>query len=393
MASHLSFLDDAVDTFLEAFGIYQSLVDAPTESRSLRAAVNCVRALALALEKGCKHALASVDEYLVVARPDRMLLLQLRRDLLARPVPTIFCSRQPFETITLSQSWETLRELRGHGIAPDAVAAFDQALSRLVTIRNRAYHAEIFEDPAELMATVDAILARFTDVMGYLSPDWLTRLSERNGQLLSRLRGIQAEVDAGYQVLVDHLLAGASVEIPTHLFEIVPRDGEVVRVLMGSPDQENRISVTCDVPRASAEGLFGLFLTKQQADERYSAVRGSSEDSRLASFLEPGLISMPRASAWLGLRLRGVTPGHLYLTAALTNLQLELPGGTVAGTVSGVLQCQLVRGAQTPPAVGISGTVRLTDELHADPKPEKDPPSPESTIRSFALELRLALAA
>src|ERR1039457_7471538 len=111
MPTHISFLDEAVAEFLEAFELHQGLVTLKPEQRELRAIASCVRSFALALEKGFKHALATVDPYLLISKPDRNLLLQLRHDMNASPVPSIFCSRHPFETISLSQTWKTLREI------------------------------------------------------------------------------------------------------------------------------------------------------------------------------------------------------------------------------------------------------------------------------------------
>jgi hypothetical protein len=401
MPTHLSFLDDAVETFLEAFELHQSLVTSTPDTVSHRTAVICVRALALALEKGSKHALAGIDPYLLISKLDRNLLIQIRRDLLSRPAPSIFCSRQPFETISLLQCWETLRELRGHTIAPDATIAFDRALARLVAARNRAYHGEVFEELDELISIVDEMFARFASVMSALCPDWVTRLSERNGQILSRLRGIEAKVDAAWQVLVDYLADHGSLHFRNELYCIVPRNGEDLRLLFGASSGRG-ISASCDLPRALAKGQISQFLTKQQADERYSVLRrlrsehvGSAPEVESMLF-ESGTLSLPPTTVRLAFDLEGITPGRLFLNAELSALQLgSTDGGGANGSVSGLLRCLGVRGSTLPSAVRIVGTACLKQEMHMDEDLDDLNDGlchPEQSVRTFDLDLQLLVA-
>src|SRR4051812_46749401 len=109
MPTYLGFLDDAIEEFADSFEDYQSLVASPPAELTLRRAAKCLRNFTLAVEKGLKHGLSVIDPYLLISKPDRGLLMNLRRDLEARAAPTIFCSREPFDTISLMQTWKTLR--------------------------------------------------------------------------------------------------------------------------------------------------------------------------------------------------------------------------------------------------------------------------------------------
>ncbi|MBX3223358.1 MAG: hypothetical protein KF795_22790, partial [Labilithrix sp.] len=88
---HLSFLDSAVEEFLNAFETHEVLTRLEGK-RSLQELGRCARNLYVALEKGLKHSLARIDPYLLLTKPEATKLRDLRRDLVHRPVPTIFCS-------------------------------------------------------------------------------------------------------------------------------------------------------------------------------------------------------------------------------------------------------------------------------------------------------------
>jgi len=401
MPSHLSFLDDAVEGFLEAFELHRHVAEPGTSE--LRHAANCVRGFVLALEKGLKHALASIDPYLLIAEPTRKLLVQLRHDMNARAVPNIFCSRQPFETIGIGQTWETLRDLRGHSIPQDTRSAFDRGLKRLIEARNNAYHGEVYGEPDELSALIDEVLARFTAVISCVSPDWLRILSERNGQLPSRLRGIETQVDGNWQVLVDYLRDHGGIEFPITLYVGTGRDRESVDVLFGASDKPNNMLGSSDVPASLATGMFTSFLNKQQIDDRFRArhlppsglsamllygLQPVVDDSPLTP-LEPGTINVPATSVWLTIHLPEITPHHLFLSAIVSELRVEFSeAGQVTGSVSGRLECPIVKGT-APQRVQIRGTAQLVSEWYSDVDASVDPPKPEATRRTFELQLRL----
>lgn len=389
MPPHVSFLEDAVDEFLEAFAEHQSLSAQPSADRSLRRASKCLRGFTLALEKGLKHGLSSVDPYLLIARPDRSLLVDLRRDLEACAAPTLFCSRRPFETITLSQTWETLRDLRSSAIDPGAVAGFERALMRLVAFRNRAYHGEVYAEPDELIAVVSEMLAHFSAVVRCTSPAWLTELNLRNEQLLSRLKAIETQVDANWQVLVDYLVRYGTIELTTEMYCTTTVESDVIRVLCGETNVPRTIWCHSDVPKTSAAGIFSTFLTKLQSDARRTARSDKREFDGLTPF-ESGELLLSKAPGWLGLNLSRITPPHLYSAVILSKLIVTFADGeSVTGVVSGELTCQPSAGRAPPNPVLISGQAKLTSEWHHSEDLATAPPKPETTVRSFRLDLQL----
>lgn len=410
MPGHLTFRDDATEEFLAAFEIHRSLTTANGERPQLRTAVNGIRSLALALEKACKDAVATIDPYLLINKLDRALVLQLRRDISAKPVPTIFCSRQPFETITASQAWETLRDLRGSTIAPEALSAFDQAFKRLVDFRNRATHGEIFAEPEELVAVVDEVLARFASVVRVANPDWFEALAVRNGQLESRLKAIESKVDANWQVLIDYVEKHGALDLPITLYGNVEQSANIVSVLLGSEGgATNSILGQAHVPREDATGLFISFLTKQQADARYDARRRPAQKrSKQTDLLEAlggtrlvvekplvpldsGTLRITQGSGWLALYLEKISPGQLFLPVNIADLLVEFRDGSLpTGVVSGRLESVSSTGASVARTIAVSGTAILDSEWYIAADPNKNPPEAERTTRAFELSVRLA---
>ena len=411
MTQHLSFLDDAEERFIEAFGGYERLVAATTAERRIGPACQCVRGLYLALEKGLKHALAAIDPYLLIAKPDRGLLLQLRKDMLSRPAPSIFCSRQPFETIGLTQTWEALRDLAPPAVDDEILADFDRSLNRLCQERNRAQHGEVVSEVDDILALVGQLLARFLEVIGTLVPELMERLRARDGQLESRLRAIENDVDAGWQVLADYLQSHGPIQISVRLFTILERESENIETLLGTSDRtdtHSRIVAGCDVPRSMASGLFETFLTKQQAEDRYTArrrlaalaayesPRASNKKSsgqgaeRAVIPMSAGRITIPTTSAWLTLYLPSVTPHHLSVSATLTQLEVRFDNSSkIEGRVTGRLECAVQKGAACAKALSVEGAGYLRSEWHFEGDPAAEPAKRDSTQRVFDLELAL----
>jgi hypothetical protein len=245
-----------------------------------------------------------------------------------------------------------------------------------------------------------------------VSPEWLERLCERNGQLLSRLRGIETKVDASWQVLIDYLRNTGPFEFPIALYATVSPGAENVHVLFGASEAPQNMLGSSDVPISHISGLFGCFLTKQQADDRVTARRrptavGLGESGYLAALfgsqpqepvreplapLDPGSITVPTTTVWLALTLPKVTPHHLFLSATLTELRVEFSGGAeMLGTISGGLEGPTARGGGPPERADISGTASLASEWHLPADATKVPPEPERTHRSCDLLVKLSV--
>lgn len=409
MFQYLSFLQDAEERFLESFQLYQTVAAQTESQRTLEPLAQCSRSLYIALEKGFKHALAEIEPHLLLAKPERSLLLELRRDLLARPVPTIFCSRRTFDTLGLLQTWEALNDVSAAALDKQVASDFDRALKRLVEVRHRAQHGELFEDPDELLAVVRQVLGRFEAVSRARSPELLARLYARNGQLQSRLHAIEADVDTSWQVLLDYLSDHAPLRsMLVTMYVIHSEDDDNLHALIGKSAVSvksaaaNSMLGEADVPRSMADGLFLTTLTKQQAQDRYSErmrLRASANPVEVGSLppgvdgivpLYPGRIILPATNAWLSLHLAQLTPSQLHVSATLSQLEVTFnEPDEVRGTVAGVLECSVVRPGTHPASVKVSGTAYFDSEWVTES--DSDSVSKQPTNRAMHLDLSLSL--
>ncbi len=417
MPTHLSFLDDATDRFLRAFELHQELTSAEPHAREIRDAAACVCDLFVAIEKGLKHALTMVDPYLLLKKPDRAMILRMRRDMVSRPVPTIFCGREPLETIGMTASWEALQQVASTTVATAVLNDFERALERLAEVRNRAQHGELYEDVDDMLAAVDQVLARFSEVAAAFIPDWFSKLTNRNGQLESRLTAIQRQIDANWQVLIDHLRARGPISVSVEMYVTQEHGGQPLRVLIGGSDEHNQILGMTDVPGTDASGFLSMYLTKVQAGARYAAriargLRTTESASSLGavflgrttapdkplSLLEPGAIRVANASIWVSLKLPSVDPPNVRISAILLDFSVSFPNVSVVdGAVNGALECAVVRGAR-PERIVLSGRAYLDAEFCSN---EDEPVGAdgdgagrsdrEVTIRKLRMNLELAV--
>jgi hypothetical protein len=401
MPSHLSFLEDAVDRFERAFTLHQAIVD-NEEGRELITAANCVRELYVALEKGFKHAVATHDPYLLLVKLDRTSLLNLRRDIGSRPAPNIFCCRQPLETVGMLDAWNTLRDLKQPALQDGVLGEFERSIKLLRDMRNRAQHGELYEDIDALLNPIELVLARFVEVCEAVVPEWVALLCARNGQLRSRLKGIESKIDASWQVLVDYLRDHGPVPLPSQLYVDVEDHADKASVLLGSVDSKGDnggILSGTDVAVSNATGLFSLFLTEQQAKDRLAARQASvlGAPDGLPPFLgmpskplvplDAGSLLVPTATAWLTLVLPNIRPSRLrLLNTVLVDLRVELAATEPRGIASAVIECAVVKGTVRPARVLVNGPAFLDSEWNLAAEPGATPPSPEKTTRRLLIE-------
>lgn len=398
MATYLSFLDEAIAYFDEAFQLYeQNAADAPKDL-DLRKTVRAVMVFYVALEKGLKHTLAKTDPYLLIMKPDRKLLLELRQDLLAESAPSIFCSRRPFETLSLAATWETLRELHSEPAEPQVITDFDRALKRLIEIRHRAQHGELNDDASEVHASLRQLLARFGPVASSLAPEWLSQLHSRNGQLDSRLRALELEVDADWQVLVDYLTSNGPFHVRDTLFAELTPSGESVSVIFGNAsNQPNAVAGGADVLPSDAVGDFTAFLTASQAEQRYAArmAEDPAESGGVPAGIKAlrpvngGTLRLPRIAVWIRLHLPNIEPHGLFTSASMPELVVKLSPEARVGSVTGRLESAVKHPTVNQPAVQIAGQAYLESEWHRAGDPDADPPTNESTVRCLILDFDL----
>jgi hypothetical protein len=391
MPAHLSFLEDATARFIAAFEIYQRLTDEKVED--IGAAAACVRELYLALEKGLKHALQAIDPYLLLQKPDRLLLRNLRRDISARTVPSIFCARTPFETIGLLDVWEVLQDVATAEVDEAVRDEFGRGLSRLRDTRNRAQHGELYEDVDGLLAVVEQVLGRFADVATVFAPDWTRELYRRNAHLQSRLRGIGLQIDGGWQVLLDHLQSSEHLDLSTGVYVITPQDEAFITFLIGRGEDGQGADLLGEakgLPASHAGGFFTRFLSPDESVPRFGTTVDSEDlvgglamwaarkvgdqsaptpkvKTKALLPLEAGTIRVPAAGGWLKLRFAGQTPSKLYLSTILRDFVVNFPGPPeVEGRASGVLESAVVRGTTQPDRVVLTGRAFLESEYTKD---------------------------
>jgi hypothetical protein len=407
--NHLPFLVDATDAFLRAFKLHESLDSIP----DIRVASQCIRELFLAMEKGIKHTIAKSDPYLLITRPDHATLRAIRKDLTARSVPTIFCSRANFETVGMKEAWALLQEIASP-ITPAAsvLADFDRALKRLSEARNRAQHGELYDDATELQAIATQVFARFLEVGKALMPELVTQVCTSNDQLESRLIGIERKIDASWQVLIDHLREIGPLIIHARLFVEQQHRSDTVHVLLGNlTEKPDQILAGADIPISHATGLFSTYVTREQVEDRGAARRAlrpiaRGQAPKLVALmggldvadkpiipLDAGAIRIPSASAWITMELVGVSPPHLHLSATLVDFCVRFADGqSVSGDVSGFILCAVVKGSVAPERISLSGPAFLDSEWHMEGDSSSTPPKEARTMRTVSMELEMSVA-
>jgi hypothetical protein len=405
LESYLSFLDEATYCFLDAFAVFETISGLAEKERTLAGMAPCVRGLYVAMEKGLKHAVSRIDPYLLIAKPDRTLLLDIRKDLVARQAPSIFCSRQPFETTSLVQTWDTLRSLDDGAVDADIVADFDRALRRVADLRNRLQHGELLSEVEEVRAAVEQLLARFKPIASEWAPDWLEAMCSRNGQLASRLQAIENKVDRNWQVLIDYLRTSGPIDASIVFFTMCGPERDSVETLFGKSSGGNSLLGGGTVPRSAVAGeLFSAFLSEQQALDRRSERRrrralleaaGLGAEGAPASALVPldfGRITVASTNAWLSLHLPDVTPHQLSFSATLVNLTVQFDDADgLLGRAEGRIECSVQRGNACLESVDVIGVAYLDSEHYMEAEPNAVPPTSEYVQRRFTLELQLVL--
>lgn len=403
MTQHYSFINDAANCFGEAFKLYEAQATKSEGECTLAPLAACCRLLYIALEKGFKDSLEKIDPHLLLAKPDRKLLLDLRHDILNRPVPTIFCSRQQFETLNLDQSWEALKLLLAVRLDEQVARDFDQSLKKLIKLRHRAQHGEWFEEPQFVLAVVRQVLARFHPVMSSLAPVFWTRLAADNGQLKSRLKAIELGVDSSWQVLIDYLRNHGNLRMEIDFFANLSADGEQLSVLFGD-DNRNYMLGRADIPLTMADGLFTSRLTKTQASDRYSERMRRMTEAGIDGIktlpdgveglptLETGHLSISLTSAWLSLFLESIKPSQLYVSANLSRLQITFSNPDSAqGEVHGLLQCAVIKLGENPESIFIDGDAFFSSEFYSERASPQEDVSSDVIQRSLRLALTLSL--
>lgn len=398
MPTYLSFRDDSVEEFLAAFKLYRSADAATSNDQKLRHVVRAIRALTVAIEKCCKDSVARIDPYLLVSKPNREILKAIRGGMRANRAPTIFCSDAEFDTLSAKETWTLLRELTPDTKNDVNAIEFEKHFKGLVDLRNRARHSEVFWEPEEAVATVEAVLARVRPVLGRLNPEWFACLESRDDELTARLDAVENKIDAGWAVLLRYLEKTGGLEMSVNLYAQTPPTLDHVHVLFGAGDKPPNASITAavDVPAPHVSGVFMTYLTQQEIDERRES-RSYRAARRTLSELIDGTEDRPVPMAtgeltvpWTNVWVRYGEPTR-YLHAVLEQLELRLPDAMSAeGIVSGRMSSVVWKGVPSPRTITITGTATMTGEMAVPPTAEDESKEALWTTRFFHLRLQLA---
>ena len=398
MPGYVSFLEDASQEFLSSFQAYRSVSTEVAERRSPLVLAQCIRGLYISFEKAIKHALNELDPYLLIQKPDAPLLLSLRKDLRARPVPSVFCSRQPFESPGMIQSWKIARALLQPAVDENTLTDFERGLGRLADLRNRAQHGEFYDDIPEVLGLVEQLLARVRVIFHAVCPQFLQQLYQRNSQLESLLRGIENRIDAAWQVLLDYLVNHGAIVTAARVNTLQDSPNGPLTVFFGDSSAVLGTGLTANikVPIADAEGLFGTWLTSAEASARHVArtlermrregqerpsgslspllasLFGKTESSTRMPVepLDTGRLHIKAGAGWLSLQLAQLSPPFLTLSVLFDDwiFAFESPN-VVEGLVTGLLRTSVSTTGVVPAAVSVKGTIQLVNEWGMDPDP------------------------
>lgn len=412
MNQYISFREDAVAEFLAAVSYFSSAKIASASPKSAAMLARCLRVLHLAYEKAIKDAVCTIDSHLLFVKPEPKLLLDLRRDLRARPAPTVFCSRQPVVTFGLIPIWQVARDLFEASSDP-VFSDFERALKRLSDLRDRAQHGEYYESADDVLAVVNQLLARTRPVFSVLNATFLADVYAQNNQIESQLVGIERDIDAAWQVLVDYLSSHGDLRIEQDL--ICDQHGltDEITLYFGGTDAaaDARFFARVDVPVTVATGVFGLFLTPEQSELRMTqrkliqtaqtrslatgeviegVVPGAKPLNPPLLPLDAGSIRLDGLTGWLRLLLPRITPSSLSLNAVFENLELRFDDGLAAdGVLSGRLRSALSLNNDLAEPIEVSGTVHLTLEGALPEDLTEGASQSASTLRRFRIVLGL----
>lgn len=418
MPLHLTLLADAVQEYLDAFGEYRALQDSTRGAAAVHRAAKCVRGLYLSVEKVLKHSLVVRDQYLVVERLDPKLLAALVRDRIARPVPTLLCSRQPFETISAARAWELARSELLASLDNAELDSFARAFSKLCELRHRAQHGELYENVEEIVETVELVLRGTRSVLGECAPEFLERCYRRNGQLESRLVALEQKIDGAWSVFTSYLAKRRDpLSVAMNATVYLESDGsQRIFFFKDAKGPRADLTVASAVPAGNATGLFALMLSPEGVQERElqrSAVsqgmpiaQSHSSTSTMSLLglkrlsdiangplvpLDVGKLTLPPSVAWLSLHLPRVRQRSLSIRFVLYNLVLEFtdPNGP-AGTIKGFMLPPSFSDPDHVPYVWFGGELRLKSETVFEPDPTRNFVPGGATIRDFNVQVTFA---
>lgn len=287
----LTLLDDALSELHEAHLRFAAQKRLSQDQQTLLPVVQAIRSAYLAVEKLFKHALASIDPYLVYEELRPVSVRSLIKDLRASGSPSPLASRNSLRTLTLLDSWGAIQELDLLPIDSTALSQFGATLKQLISVRRLAQHAELWVTPQELLSLLEQLFAQIRTVGNTLIPDLDKRLSAVDPKLVYAFRAIEEKVDKGWIHLRELLAEGKfpvfEVGVITYL---AAPDHDPELVFLADGRAANYIFGRALVPKAQASGLFTMVLEKDQIQPREELM---AEDLPVADISDSDIPSSP----------------------------------------------------------------------------------------------------
>ena len=308
----LTLLDDAVAQLRSAVARFRKQTTKSPAVQSLQEAANAIREYYIFAEKSLKHALASVDPFLLLADIKPPLVRALIRETRASGVSSIWGSRQQYRTLSLEAAWEAVEDVMPPPLLPEQLSQLRSAITSLVRYRHMAQHGELWLSATELLGALERLLSLTRPLLMRVVPDVEATLERASPDTLVSLRAIEQRVDEGWLRLVDSVASGVTPDFELKfLTALADPDAAPQWTSFGYSPTSSTLLFQVSVPRATASGLFLTSITHDEAEARaeqrgadllVDAIRDdevSLPDERPTGLL--GLLSIPKDPSVLSL--------------------------------------------------------------------------------------------
>jgi hypothetical protein len=373
----------------------------------------------MALEKGFKYTLSAIDEALPISGLDGSMLQDLRRAQREQKAPTLLAVAAKIETHGLVGLLHIVAKITGADIKTAILSQFVDAAQLLTDLRNRYVHAELFGEADALLNPVYQALSRLRPVCEQLAPTLWQRLREEDDQLESYVRGIEADVDGAWNVLVEYLGSHAPLHIDWEFYAtLVPGGGSLSIDAFQSAFLSNAINFRAAAPLSNVAGFFAEHVTADSsrffrgADSAQRSSLSASTDFfsavvRLAVEREhrqsrgigaqglipwsDGTIALADVDANGFFLLTALKKRFLSVNICLESLTVVFNGGDEKGVIKGHLASGItLSGSARASRLVLSGDVLLTSEYVYDKTVVAYPEG--STVRHLTVKSQLQLA-
>jgi hypothetical protein len=412
--TYLSFLDHSVAEFLDVYNSYEKLRGQPPESRALHKLAQAVIGLHLAIEKATKAGLSDIDPALLIKGLGGEILQRLQGERLLQSAPAILAIPSKTETHHLVGLLHISRPLLLRPLDDDHFDKFLGHIQDLVDLRNQIVHKEFFGETDYVITVMTQVLSDVRSIMAILSPRFLPAVAELNDQIISRLKAVELEIDSAWQVLVDYLSEGRSIEFTTDIWITIAPSADQAEVSLSGPSLlADVISGSGRVPKREESGflLREIKLPPPPTPMAWSPLAGGKLADLWSDYLDFSLsperqkgedrtLVPPEDSAF---QLRGIggrlstklaerKKAALGVNVLIENFIVQFKQDQNEGIVQAVLRpTSPVGGIATAGSVEMEGPAFLESEFVTREGSEHF--APGTTMRKVRAKLRLKLGA